>query len=200
MSKNQKNNKNYSLKSDAVDTLANADIEEVPEYSKEELEQYRTKSWFRTPDALKLLLIKVWFAGAVCYFFLWGLGGYLGNSLDMLFVLGIALGMVTDLLTNNVIRFVEKQAGANDKWMMVPGKGTGSMLINSVYFLFVVICVYMLYNLINLGINTMTGNMDAVPLGVEPILFGVFCTGFDMLFISIKHLLKDLLRKAFKKQ
>jgi hypothetical protein len=196
MSEKEYKNQNYSLKSEVVETLANADKEEVPEYTQEELDQYRSKSLFKTPDALKLILIKVWFAGAVCYFFLWGLGPYLGNSLDMLFVLGIALGMVTDLLTNNVIRFVEKEVGANDKWMMVPGKKTGSMLLNSVYFLLVVVCVYMLYNLINLGINTITGDMDAVPLGVEPILFGVFCTMFDVLFISIKHLVKGLLKKS----
>ena len=41
----------------------------------------------------------------------------------------------------------------------------------------------------------LTGDMDAVPLGVEPILFGVFCTTFDVLFISIKHLIKGLLKK-----
>ena len=196
MSEKEYKNQNYSLKSEVVETLANADKEEVPEYTQEELDRYRSKSLFKTPDALKLILIKVWFAGAVCYFFLWGLGPYLGNSLDMLFVLGIALGMVTDLLTNNVIRFIEKEVGANDKWMMVPGKKTGSMLLNSVYFLLVVVCVYMLYNLINLGINTITGDMDAVPLGVEPILFGVFCTMFDVLFISIKHLVKGLLKKS----
>ena len=196
MKKNQDNNQNYSLKSDAVDTLANADKVEAPVYTQEELDQYRTKSLFKTPDVLKLLLIKVWFAGAVCYFFLWGLGGILGNTLDMLFVLGGALGMVTDLLTNNVIRFVEKEKGANDGWMMVPGKGTGSMILNVLYHVLVVICVYMLYNLINLGINTITGDMDAVPLGVEPILFGVFCTAFDVLFLSIKQLIKKLLKKA----
>ena len=69
------------------------------------------------------------------------------------------------------------------------------MLLNCVYHILVVICVYMLYNLINLGINTLTGDMNAVPLGVEPILFGVFCTVFDMLFISLKHFIKGLLKK-----
>lgn len=192
----QGNNRNYNLKSEAVDTLANADKVEAPSYSQEELNQYRTKSFFRTPEALKLLLIKVWFAGAVCYFFLWGLGGLLGNTLDMLFVLGFALGMATDLLTNNVIRFVEKTPGANNMWMMFSGKGSISMVMNVIYHLFVVACVYMLYNLINYGINLITGDMEAVPLGVEPILFGVFCTAFDLLFISIKNLILRLVKKA----
>ena len=192
----QENNRNYNLKSEAVDTLANADNVEAPSYSQEELDQYRTKSFFRTPDALKLLLIKVWFAGAVCYFFLWGLGGLLGNTLDMLFVLGFALGMATDLLTNNVIRFVEKTPGANNMWMMFPGQGSATMVLNVIYHLFLVACVYMLYNGINYGINLITGDMEAVPLGVEPILFGVFSTGFDLLFISIKNLILGLFKKA----
>ena len=196
MNNNEDIKKNYSLKSDAVDTLANADREEAPVYSQEELDKYRTKSLFKTPDVLKLILIKIWFAGAVCYFFLWGLGGILGNTLDMLFVLGVALGMATDLLTNNVIRFVEKEAGANDRWIMITGKKTGSMLLSVLYHIVLVVCVYMLYNLINYGINLLTGDMDAVPLGVEPILFGVFTTSFDLLFISIKHLIKGLLKKA----
>ena len=197
MAKNQdENKKNYTLKSEAVNTLANADQEEAPVYSKEELDQYRTKSFFQTPDAMKILLIKVWFAGAVCFFFLWGLGIFLGNSLDMLFVLGAALGMVTDLLTNNVLRFIEKENGGNDKWMMIPGKKIGSMILNVLYHMVIIVCVYLLYNSINMGINTITGNMDAVPLGVEPILFGVFCTAFDMLFLSIKHFILKLLKRA----
>lgn len=199
MNKNQneqEKNQNYNLKSEAVDTLANADNVEAPVYSQEELDRYRTKSLFRTPDALKLILIKVWFAGAVCYFILWGLGGMLGSSLDMLFVLGCALGMVTDLLTNSVIRFMEKEKGANDKWMMFSGSGVVSMVVNVLYHLVVIVCVYLLYNAINFGINSITGDMEAVPLGVEPILFGVFCTAVDMTFVSIKNWITGLMKKA----
>ena len=195
MSNQSKKKKNYNLKSDAVETLANADKVGAPVYSEEELNKYRSKSLLKAPEALKLILLKTWFAGAVCYFFLWGLGGILGNTLDTLFVLGIALGMSMDLLTNNVIRFMEKEPGENDKWMMVPGKGTGSRLLNVLYYLVVILFVFMLYNVINLGINTMTGDMDAVPLGVEPILFGVFCTAFDVMFISIKHLVIRIVKK-----
>ena len=42
MSENSKDlNKNYELNSEAVDTLANADKEEIPQYSEEELNKYR---------------------------------------------------------------------------------------------------------------------------------------------------------------
>jgi len=190
---------NYNLKSDAVDALVNADSEETPEYSQEELDQYRSRKGKGVPETVKILFIKAWFAGAVCFFFLWGLGTYIGSMIDMLFILGIALGMASDLLVNNVIRFIEKTTVANDSWMMIPPKGVKSLFLNVLYAFVIVICVYGLYNLINLAITTVTGNFDTVPLGVEPILFGVFCMGFDILFVGMKNLMKDIIAQAVQK-
>lgn len=198
---NQKNpekdtiEKNYNLNSDAVETLANADREETPEYSQEELNRYRAKKGFHIPDWVKLLLIKAWFAGAVCFFILWGLGTYIGNMLDMLFVLGVVLGMVNDVLVNSVLRFMEKTPGANDEWMFFPKKGLGSFFGNILYAFAIVYCVYMLYNGINAGFSAIFGTTDKIYLGVEPILFGTFCMGFDMLFIWIKRVCLSLIRK-----
>ena len=189
-------NSNYNLKSDAVDALVNADSEDIPEYSQEELNKYRSRKGKGVPETVKILFIKAWFAGAVCFFFLWGLGTYMGNMIDLLFVLGVALGMVTDLLTNNVIRFIEKTNGANDDWMMVKSRGVISMIGNVLYAFVIIISVYSLYNLINYSITSFTGNPDVVPLGVEPILFGVFCTGFDMLYVTVKNVLRSVFRDA----
>lgn len=116
------NDKNYELKSDAVEKLLKAEAGEVPEFSQEELKKYRTKSRINLSEPVKVLLLKAWFAGAVCYFILWGLGMYIYSLIDMLFILGVVLGMVTDLMTNNVIRFIEKTPGENDKWLMFPKK------------------------------------------------------------------------------
>lgn len=202
MDKKQKNTekarvaKNYELKSDAVDALANADSEEAPEYSREELEKYRSRSRIRIPDAVKILFIKAWFAGAVCFFFLWGLGTYVSSMIDMLFILGVVFGIVTDLLVNNVIRFIEKTPGENDKWLMFPKKGMMSFFLNILYCLLIIVCVYSLYNVLNYAIIGLTGNTDTVPLGVEPILFGVFCMAFDMLFVGIKQLMKRIFSDA----
>ena len=187
---------NYDLRSDAVETLASADTEQAPEYSPEELARYRTKKGFRIPQTVKILFLKAWFAGAVCYFFFWGLGNYIAGLIDMLFILGIALGMATDLLTNNVIRFIEETPGDNDRFLMVTKRGAFGFFLNIVYAMVVMICVYMLYNLINLAIVGITGAADTVPLGVEPVLFGVFCMGFDMLFVSGKGLMISVIRDA----
>ena len=189
------NKKNYNLKSDAVEDLVN---EETPDYSEEELEKYRSKKGLRIPEPVKIFLIKCWFAGAVCFFFLWGLGTYIGSMLDMLFILGVALGIVTDLLTNNVLRFVEKTPGANDKWMMYPRKKTVYLFLNIVHAMVIVVCVYLLYNVINYTITSITGNTETVPLGVEPILFGVFCTAVDAVFIKIKQTIFSIFRDAKK--
>ncbi len=190
---------NYNLKSDAVDALVNADSEDAPEYSQEELDKYRSRKGKGVPETVKVLFIKAWFSGAVCFFFLWGLGTYIGSMIDMLFILGVALGIVTDLLANNVLRFIEKTEGANDRFMMFPKKSTLNLFLNVLYSFLIIISVYSLYNLINSIITTVTGNPDTVPLGVEPILFGLFCLGFDMLYVTIKNVMKDILVQAMEK-
>lgn len=192
----EENKKNYHLKSDAVEELVNADTEEAPEYSKEELEKYHAKKGFHIPEPVKILFIKAWFSGAVCFFILWGLGVYLPNMLDMLFVLAIVQGMVTDLLVNNVIRFIETVPGENDRWMLFPKKGMVSFFLNILYAFVIILAVYMIYNLINYAIISVTGNGDTVPLGVEPVLFGVFCMAVDMLFVGIKWLFGSIIRDA----
>ena len=73
------------------------------------------------------------------------------------------------------------------------------MVLNVLYAFVIVISVYGLYNVINLAITTITGNFDTVPLGVEPILFGVFCMGFDILFVGMKNLMKDIIAQARQK-
>lgn len=187
--------KRYELKTDAVEDLVQAHAGNAPQYSKEELEKYRKKRW-KLPNWLKVLLIKAWFYGAVCFFFLWGLGNYIYALVDMLFILAAALGMATDLLVNNTLRFLEEVPGDNDRWMMFPKKKTSSFFLNIVYFGVILLCVFFAYNIINYVIITATGAVDTIPLGVEPILFGLMCMGFDQLFIGVKHLLRRILEDA----
>lgn len=208
--RNQKYNRNqqqdiakhanyYKLKTKAVEDLVTADETNSPEVSEEELRAYRSRSGIRVADWVKLAFIKAWFAGAVCFFFIWGLGGYLADQLDLLVVTGIALGVVTEMLTNNVLRFIEKTPGANDRWMMFPQKGYITFPLNILYAFVVLALVYALYNIINLVIITVTGAKDIVPLGVEPVLFGLFYLGFDMLLIRAKYLFLQMIGDARKK-
>lgn len=186
----------YKLNTKAVDDLVSANAENSPEVPMEELQKYRSKSGLHLPGWLKAVLLKAWFAGAACFFIFWGLGLYLTNLGDMLLVFGLALGLVTDLLVNNILRFAAATPGENDGWMMFPKKGMGSFFLNILYGFFLLFCVYTLYQLINSAFVSLTGRSDTVPLGVEPILFGLFYTGFDLVFIGLKHLAGRILSDA----
>ena len=184
----EKQSEYYRLKTKAVDDLVGANEENSPQVSEEELRAYRSGPKMKVADWVKMLFIKAWFAGAVCFFFIWGLGGFLASELDILFVTGMALGMVTDLLTNPVLRFFEKTAGENARWMMVTRKGTAGLLLNVLYGYVILLLVYGLYNGINLLANLLMGTEGLVLLGVEPVLFGVFCLGADLLLLRIKRM------------
>lgn len=181
---------------EAVDQLLDAQRGKVKSYSMEELGKYRGKKGLRVPTWLTVVFIKAWFAGAVCFFFFWGLGLYITSMLDMLFILGMALGFVTDLLTNNLLRFLEKTPGDNDRWMLFPPKIYFSLPLNVAYSYLILYLVYTSYNLLNMGILAATGQEGTVPLGVEPILFGVLCMAFDLLFVGIKRVFGSILRDA----
>ena len=61
----------------------------------------------------------------------------------------VALGIFTDILVNNILRYIQKTPGANDRWMMFPKKELSSLFLNIIYAYVVLSFVYMFYNLIN---------------------------------------------------
>lgn len=189
----------YRLKTQAVSDLVNANEENSPAVSEEELRAYRSGPRMKVADWVKILFIKFWFAGAVCFFFIWGLGGFLADELDLLVVTGMALGTVTDLMTNPVLRFFEKVEGENRRWMMVSRKTYAGLFLNILYAYVVLFLVYALYNVINLAAARLTGAADQVLLGVEPVLFGLFCLGFDLLLIQVKHFIGRSVHHAEKR-
>ena len=184
----------YRLKTEAVDRLVNA--KDAPAVSEAEIKKYTSKGKFHIPTWLKIVFIKFWFAGAVCYFFLWGLGIYV-QGLDLLFVLAVGLGIVNDLMVNKLLRTFEPERGDSDKWMMVTARQFWSIFVNAMYAGVVLYCVFQTYYIINtlFGVDANVTEAEAM-LGVEPILFGLFYMSFDMLFIKIKNTLIDIFRDA----
>lgn len=187
----------YQLKTGAVDRLVNA--KNAPKVSDEEIKKYTSKAGkFRLPAWLKICLVKFWFAGAVCYFFLWGLGMYV-QGLDLMAVLAIGLGVVNDLMVNKLLRGFEPEERAYDKWMMVTVRQYWSIFVNVIYSGAVLFLVFQIYYMLNtlMGVNT---NVDASQaenmLGVEPMLFGLLYLGFDLLLIKIKNTFINILRDA----
>lgn len=186
----------YKLNLKAVDDLVTADRDNSPKVSEAELRKYRSGPKIRLSESLKALLIKFWFNGATCFFFLWGLGAYLHSWLDQMVVLALALGAVTDLLTNNVFRFYARTPGANDRWMMFPQRAFYTLPLNLLYAGLLLFLVMTTYNVVNAAVIGITGAKDTLPLGVGPILFGVFTTAWDILLIRIKHTAQSVLSDA----
>ncbi len=191
--------KDYELNRRAIDDLVEADVSNTPKYSEEELNRYRSHRAFPIADWVKVLFIKFWFAGAVCFFFFWGLGSYLGTLVDQLFVMGMAMGIITDLLTNNLIRFFEKTPGDYDRFMMFPKKQYRSFFFNIVYAYVLLFFVYTIYQMINAAAALLAGRPDRIFLGVEPVLFGLFYLGMDLLFLCFKRLIKQIVNDAKKR-
>lgn len=191
----------YELKTKAVDDLVSANKENSPHVSKKEINKYKSGLKFKIPEWIKMCFIKWWFAGCVCFFFLWGLG--LRNGLDIIVIVGIVLGMVNDLLVNNAMRFLESEPGSSAKYMMFPKKGYYSFPVNILYSVLVFFLEYKLYERINMAINELKGVTDpttvAPELGVEPLIFGLFYLAIDMLFVMMKNVFVKILDDAKKK-
>ena len=189
----------YQLHTGAVEDLVTATKENTPQYSEEELNRYRSgKSKRKFPQGLKVVLIKFWFYGAVCFFVFWGLGLYL-TGLDLQFVGAIVLGMVTDLLINHFLRFTEKLPGGSKKWMMVTRRGTAGFFMNLLYGFLLMFLIVTAYNMVNTVIVGIFGSENAPLLHVEPLGFGLIAMGADMLCVAIRNTLRKIVDDAKKK-
>ena len=190
----------YQLHTDAVEDLVSATKENTPRYSEEELNKYRSgKAKRKFPQWLKVLGIKTWFYGAVCFFVFWGLGMYLADQWDLYFVAGIVLGMVTDLLINHFLRFTEQLPGGSKKWIMVTKRGTAGFFMNLLYGFVLLFLVVTVYQAINTVIFTLHGGSEGAPLlTVEPLGFGLAAMGADMLCVTIRNTLKKIVADAKK--
>lgn len=188
----------YKLNTDAVERLT--DAKNAPKVSDAEIKKYTSKGKgkFHIPEWLKIVFIKFWFSGAICYYFLWGLGLYL-HGLDLMFSLAVGLGIANDLLVNKLLRSFEPEQGAYDKWMMITARKFWSIFLNVIYSGVVLYCVFQSYYVINimLGVDANADNSEAVAMvGVEPLLFGLLYMGFDMLLIAIKNTFIKIFRDA----
>ncbi len=190
----------YKLKTDAVNRLVNADKKTYDKTNKDPGKEYRSKTFLsRIPGWIKSLFIKFWFNGAVCFFIFWGLGLYVTSMLDMIVIMAIVMGMVTDILVNNAFRFLAAYEGQNDKWMMFPKKRYWTFFANMLYAFVILYGVIWFYNIINVVANNITGSDGELIIGVEPILFGLTYMAIDMVFITMKNTMIKIVSDAKQK-
>lgn len=186
----------YDLKKDAVDRLVNAEKKTYPKTKVDPAKQYRSGVLDKVPSWILALFMKFWFNGAVCFFIFWGLGLYITDMFDMIVVMSVVLGIVTDVLVNNAFRFFETYPGQNSKWMMFPQKKYWTFLANIPYAFLILYCVMWIYNTVNVIGNNLQGTENEMILGVEPLLFGLFYMLVDMGFILIKNTIVSIINDA----
>lgn len=164
---------------------------------KAEFDPYRRDKLSALPVWLKAIVIKWWFAGLVCFLFVWGLQL---NALDTIWICGLALGIVTDVFVNPIFHFLESDKKEYDKYMMFPFpfKKYWTFFANILYYSIIVIGVYGCYFGINHLINYIANTEYQTYLGVEALLFGVFCVIVDMAFIGVKDLIVFLVKRGKK--
>lgn len=174
-----------------------------PGSKKAEFDPYKRDKLSRIPVWVKAIFIKWWFAGAVCYFVLMGLGHYIPDYLDLLVLAGAVLGIFTDMFVNPIFRYMESPEKEYNKYMMFPFpfKQFWTFFTNIIYYIIVGIIVMYLYSGINqlfvLWLNKYDGY---VSLGVEPLIYGTFCVLVDMAFIGVKDLIVFLVKRAKRKK
>ena len=81
----------YKLKLKAVDDLVTANEENSPPVPKQEMRKYRSTAGWHLADWIKAILLKYWFAGVICYFFVWGLSTYRLNQWDLIVILAVGM-------------------------------------------------------------------------------------------------------------
>lgn len=185
----------YKLNTRAVEDLASADDSNSPQVTREELERYGGRKKSGIPNWIKVCFVKFWFAGAVEFFMITGLvAGFPGIALpeNQILIVGIVMGMVTDLLTNNILRFMAMPDGANDPWMMFAKRRYMTFFFNIIYAMLLMFIVIVLYALTNLVLNALSGGTEPINLMVEPLLFGLFYMLSDLALVGVKNLVVQL--------
>ena len=179
-------------------------VSEPDNYTKggkeKQFDPYKTDFLGKIPAWIKAIFVKFWFAGAVCYFAMFGIG--LSNTLDSLAITGIILGLVVDVLVNPLFRFMESDEREYDNFIMFPFpfKAYWTFFANIAYYVVVLVCVNYCYFGVNVLSNIISGTEGNINVGVEPLLFGVFAVAVDMVFIGIKDGIVALVKHNKKKE
>ena len=182
----------YELKTGAVDDLINANVTNTPAVSEKELRKYRRRSVRNMPDGLKFFLLKWWFAGVVCWFFLIGLGMYGIRTLDMMLIMGVVTGLLWDLPVNIFIRLKAEKKDFS-RYMMFPKTGVGAGVLNALYGILLVYLTAQTYAAADMVLQAAG---DSTLLSVGPILFGIFTAGWDWILLKCRRIGKNILADA----
>lgn len=154
---------------------------------------YKTDLLSKIPTWLKALFIKWWFSGMVCYFIGMGLGLLITDTLDLVIITGVVLGLVVEVLVNPIFKYLESDKREYNYYMMFPFPFSAywTFFTNIIYYTIVACGGAGVYYIIN---------EYMFKLVREPLLDGVFVLAIDMFFIGLKDLIVFLIKKFLIKE
>ena len=165
--------------------------------NEQQFDPYRIDRLAMIPAPVKAVVIKFWFAGAVYYFI--GLGIAALNTpsqLDLVVVLGIVLGMVTDLMVNSIFRFMRTDKNDYAPYMVFGAKKFRNFFLNILYNIVLSFLIAYTYNFINIFAQNLGWVEEgAVLITAEPLLYGVFYLMYDFAVLGIIALVRKIMKK-----
>lgn len=205
-SKENKITEYYNLKQEAVNDLVGAlkepDSKEYPSVDKKKkppINPYKIDKLSKIPTWIKAVFVKFWTAGAICFFFFWGLGSYINSMENLILTTSIATGLIVDFLLTPAFLYFESDKKEYHKYIMVPvsGKKIWSLLINIPVAFIEVYGVVTIYAFINrVYVNSNGLDEGYITLGVEPLLYGVFFVVIDLLLLFFKNCIVGMLQNV----
>lgn len=164
-----------------------------------QFDPYKTDFLAKVPAWIKAFFVKFWFAGMVCFFFMFGIGL---QDIDAVLLIGVVLGIVVDILVNPLFRFMETDRREYNAYMMFPFpfKAIWTFFANIFYYLIIALLINYCYFGVNEIMNAIKGTEELYYLGVEPLSFGLFAVVTDMIFIGIKDGVVALVRHTKKEK
>ncbi len=151
-----------------------------------EIDAYQKRGFLqKIPYSIKAILIKYWFFGVICFFVLMGLGFVLQDFIDKFVVCGLLGGMVTDVVTDNILIMIDSDKNES-KWYVIykKEKSVLSLIINLVYSLALFFgCGYLMSLIIS------TYSDKSFWFLQEPLSQALFLIIVDMACIGIKDLI-----------
>lgn len=153
-------------------------------------------------DNTKSYFIIWWFAGAVYFFIGWGTTlGVNKDPFDLLFFLGLGMGLVTAFLINPIIyhMFSIKRKGtiANKQYFeRTVWQGVLMKLLEFFKAFAINILIFFTYQLLNQGLILLFDlNPERIIVPGEPILYATFYTFYYSIFVGIGNTIAKALAK-----
>ncbi len=157
-------------------------------------------------DKYKIIFFRWWFSAAVCFFIAWGLSfGNQDSTFELIFFLGLGMGIANLFIFNPIICSVfdiVRRGKIVNKKMSERSIPEGVFYFLSEIFKSAV-SVYIVawcYEGLNLLINYLANNPESsIPVGLEPILFGVIFTIVYQILGMLWNFVVILFTKLIKK-